>query len=307
MSQPSVPDALALPVDAGAAPQSGALAYVRDLASLAKPRLSSLVLFTTAGGLFLAPGTIGWPRAAVTLVMTTLAVAAANALNCYLERDTDGLMKRTRTRPLPAGRLDPRVALGFGVALSLVSVPALTLLVNPLTGALAALAIVSYVAVYTPMKQRSQHAVYVGALPGAIPPLLGWAAVTNRLDAGGLALFAVMFVWQIPHFLAIALYLREDYRRAGIQVVPLVAGDDAARWQIVFSTLLLVPVTFALEQLGVAGKGYLLAAMLLGGAFFAWAATGLVGRPGTRWARGLMLGSIVYLSLLFVALGLDAR
>jgi protoheme IX farnesyltransferase len=309
MPQPAPESAVlsAASLPAPLAVQPGALAFARDLLALAKPRLSALVLFTTAGGIFLAPGTLGWPRALVTLVMTTFAVGAANALNCYLERESDGLMKRTRTRPLPAGRLDARVALAFGLVLATVSVPTLGLVVNPLAGALAALAIVSYVAVYTPMKQRSQHAVYVGALPGAIPPLLGWAAVTGRLDLAGLALFAVMFIWQIPHFLAIALYLREDYKRAGIKVVPLVAGDESARFQIVLSTLLLVPVTFSLEALGLAGKGYLVAAVALGCGFFAWAATGLVGTPGPRWARGLMLASIAYLTLLFLALGVDAR
>lgn len=282
------------------------LATLRDVAALAKPRLSSLVLFTTAGGLFLAPGEIPWWRALVTLLGTIGVVASANTLNCYLERDTDALMKRTRTRPLPAGRLEPAVALGVGIALSAVCIPALTWLVNPLSGALAALAVVSYVAVYTPMKRTSPLAVYVGALPGAIPPLMGWTAVTNRLDLGGLVLFAALFIWQIPHSLAIALYLREDYRRAGMRVWPVVYGEEATRWHIVYSSLVLVPVTFALEGVGIAGKGYLLASMVLGAGFFAWAATGIVGKPRNGWARGLMLASVAYLSLLFVALGLDA-
>lgn len=286
--------------------QAGLWSVVRDLALLAKPRLSALVLFTTGGGLVLAPGRVDVSRAVVTLLMTTLAVAAANMLNCFLERDTDALMKRTKTRPLPAGRLDARVALGVGLVLSVLSVTALTTLVNPLSGVLAALAIVSYVALYTPMKYRSPHAVVVGALPGAIPPLLGWTAVTNRLDLAGFSLFAILFVWQLPHFLAIALYLQEDYRRAGIRVLPLTHGELATKVCLVAYSALLLPITWQLVRLGVAGPYYGIAALLLGIAFTGWALTGLRKGAGNRWARGAMLASVGYLVLLFTALGFDA-
>lgn len=279
---------------------------LRELWALGKPRLSAMVLVTTAGGLAMAPGTLGPWKAALALVMTSAAVAAANTLNCYLERDTDGRMKRTRTRPLPGGRLDPTWALVQGLVLSVVSVASLTWFLNPMAGALAALAILSYVALYTPMKFHSPHAVIVGALPGAIPPLLGWSAVTGRMDPGGFALFAVMFVWQLPHFLAIALYLKDDYARAGIRVLPLTHGDQATRACIVAYSALLVPVTLSLPHFHVAGPRYFVAAAVLGLAFLGWSLTGLRGDAGPRWARGLMLASIGYLTLLFAALALDA-
>jgi protoheme IX farnesyltransferase len=238
--------------------------------------------------------------------MTTFVVASANTLNCYLERETDALMKRTRARALPTGRLDARVALVVGIVLALISIPALTWGVNPLSGALAALALVSYVAVYTPMKQKSPLAVVVGALPGAIPPLLGWVAVTDSLDPGGLALFAVLFVWQLPHSLAITLYLREDYGRAGMRVLPVTHGDAIAHRWIVVSTALLVPVTLSLTPVGVSGTRYLLVSAVLGLGLFAWSLSGLKGTPGPRWARKFMLGTVGYLALLFVALAMDA-
>ncbi len=294
---------------ASRAPSPVALAAIparlSDFVQLGKPRLSALVLVTAAGGMWLAPGHLAPVKAAIALAMTTLAVAAANALNAYLERDTDALMHRTRTRPLPAGRLEPRAALVFGVTLAAASVASLVFSVNPLCGALAAVAIVSYVAVYTPMKYQSPHAVIVGALPGAIPPLLGWTAVTGRIGPGGLALAAILFVWQLPHFLAIALYLKDDYARAGIRVLPLTHGDRATRACIALYSLLLVPVTLALPRLHVAGPKYFFAAAVLGAGFLGWSATGLQAGAGKRWARGLMLASVAYLTLLFAALALD--
>lgn len=279
---------------------------LRELVTLAKPRLSTLVLFTTAGGIWLAPGQLGPWRALVALLMTTLAVASANTLNCYLERETDGLMKRTKTRPLPAGRLDARVALWAGLLGAATSVSALSVFINPIAGALAAVAVVSYVAVYTPMKFRSPHAAIMGALPGAIPPLLGWTAVTGYIDQAGFALFAVLFVWQLPHFLGIALYLREDYERAGIRVLPLTHGEFATKICLSLYAAVLIPVTLSLVWLRVAGPVYGVLAAVLGLGFFGWSLTGFRATAGTRWARGIMLGSIAYLTLLFLALGLDA-
>ena len=270
---------------------------------LGKPRLSAMVLLTTWGGLAMAPGQIGVWRGLLTLVLTSMAVAAANTLNCYLERSTDRLMKRTRARPLPAGTVPPGLALAQGLVLSVVSVSVLSAVVNPLAGGLAAIA--SYVVLYTPMKFHSPHAVIVGALPGAIPPLLGWAAVTGNIDPGGFALFCVMFVWQLPHFLAIALYLKEDYGRAGIRVLPITHGDAATRVCIVLYSLLLLPVTLSLTKLGVAGPRYHVAAWVLGLAFVAWSLTGLRRGAGARWGRGMMLASIGYLTLLFAALAMD--
>jgi protoheme IX farnesyltransferase len=302
---PSLDQSVAM-LDAQPVSADRVIAVLRDVVGLAKPRLSSMVLFTTAGGLWLAPGHISALVALVTLVMTLAAVASANTLNCYLERETDGLMKRTRARALPTGRLDARVALVVGLVLAAVSVPALSLIANPLSGALAALAIASYVVVYTPMKQRTPWAVVVGAVPGAIPPLLGWAAVTNHLDVGGLALFGVMFIWQLPHFMAISLYLQEDYARGGIRVLPVTHGERVTRWWIVVTVALLVPMTLVLTPLHVAGWHYFVVAAALGLGLLIWAIMGLRGQPGARWARKFMLGTIAYLSLMFIALALDA-
>lgn len=279
------------------------LGALRDLFALGKPRLSALVLFTTAGGIWLAPGTIELWRAALALVLTTLAVSSANTLNCYIERETDALMKRTRGRPLPAGRLPPNVALVVGIVSALVSVPGLVWAVNPLAGALGATAILSYVAVYTPMKYRSPWAVIVGSLPGAIPPLLGWTAVTGRMDAMGLALFAVLFVWQVPHFFGIALYLKDDYAKAGIRALPLTHGDRATWAWTLATAFLMLPVSLLLVPL--AGWGYGVAATVLGLwlTFRAWQGRAA---PTAKWGRQVMLASITYLTLLFVALGIGA-
>jgi protoheme IX farnesyltransferase len=281
---------------------------VRDLVALGKPRLSALVVCTAAGGMWLAPGRLGALRAAVALAGTTLVVAAANALNNYLEREIDGRMRRTRDRPLPAGRLEPSVALAFGLLVAAVSIPALAMYVNPLTGLLAAVAIVSYVTVYTPMKQRSGLALFVGAVPGAIPPLMGWTAVTGQLDAGGLALFGILFFWQLPHFLAISIYLAEDYARGGLRVFALEYGERAARIAAAVTSLLLVPVSLTLIPLGLAGPLYGVAALGLGTGLSAYALTGLRQPvPSTRWARTFFLLTLAYLTLLFIALFLGAR
>ncbi len=284
------------------------LAYARDLALLAKPRLSGLVVCTAAGGMWLAPGRLTAPRAAALLAGTTLIVGAANALNCYLERDTDALMRRTRDRPLPAGRVEPRVALGLGLGIAAFSIPLLGLATNALTALLSAIALVTYVGVYTPMKQRSGLALFVGAVPGAIPPLMGWTGVTGRLDLGGLALFGILFFWQLPHFLAISIYLAEDYARGGIKVFALVHGERAAKLWAALTSIALVPVTLSLVPLGIAGPFYGAAASLLGMGLSACAISGLRRPEGAlRWARSFFLVTLAYLTLLFIALFLGAR
>ena len=275
--------------------------YAKDLLLLAKPRLSGLVVLTTAGGVALAPGRIGVGRAVVSIVGTAAVVGAANALNCWLERDVDARMRRTRDRPLPAGRVEPFVAFALGIAIPIFALPVLALVASPLTALLAFLALVVYVAVYTPMKRRSTLALFVGAVPGAIPPLMGWTAVTGRLDAGGLALFALLFTWQLPHFLAISIYLAEDYARGGLQVFALVHGERATRGWIAASSVVLLAASLVLVPLGVAGLAYGLVAALAGSALVAAAVSGL-GRSGGRWARNLFLGTLLHLTALFAAL-----
>ncbi len=288
-----------------------------DLLTLTKPRITTMVLITMMGGAFLA-GRVGhvahgaqargWTTASLLMAVvgTALIVSGANTLNMYLERDSDRLMARTRNRPLPTGRMAPRVALLFGLALSAVSVPLLTFGVNALTGLLAALSLVSYVLAYTPLKRKTTLSLLIGAVPGAIPPLMGWTAVTGRIEWPGVLLFGVMFLWQIPHFLAIATFRRDDYRRAGLKVLPVERGDRVTRHHIVAYLAALVLVTLLLVPLGVGGSLYLGAALLLGAGFFGFGAWGLRASAGVRWARGLFVTSIVYLVLLLSALMVSA-
>ena len=259
-------------------------AATSDLLQLAKPRITALVVFTTAIGLWLAPHGLPPLTIGLTLVGTVLIVAAANVLNMYLERDSDALMSRTMNRPLPAHRMEPGIALRFGIAL------------------------VSYVLLYTPMKRRTAAALLVGAVAGAMPPLIGWTAATGRIDLPGLVLFAVLFLWQVPHFLAITLFRKEEYARAGLIVQPNEPGGEReARANIVRYTVALVGVSLLFVPIGVARGGYLAIALLLGGAFLGYAAIGLRRSAGPRWARNLFLLSLLYLPLLFAALLLDRR
>ena len=289
--------------------RSSFVQIARDVVALGKPRLSSLVLTTTAGGMWLAPGTRDGASAAALLLGTVAVVSAANALNNYLERDSDRLMRRTRARPLPAGRLEPWVALAMGLGLPAVALPAMAWFTNTLTASLAALALTLYACVYTPMKRTSSLALFVGAVPGAIPPLMGWTAVTGRLDAGGLALFAILFVWQLPHFLAISLYLSEDYARGGLRVFPLVHGERATQVAAAVTSALLIPTSLTLVPLGVAGHVYGAVALVLGFGLFGWSLTAFAARnaPAQRWARNFFLGTLAYLTILFAALFAWAR
>lgn len=288
-----------------AAPTRSLGTTLRDLVALTKPRITLMVILTTAGGIWLAPDEMSWAAIALTLLATAMVVGSANTLNCWVERESDGRMARTKNRPLPAGRLDARVALGLGLALGALSVPILTMVANPLTGLLAAVALVSYVMIYTPMKQRSPAALIVGAVPGALPPLMGWTAATGELAAPGIVLFGILFLWQMPHFLAISIFRQNEYERAGIKVLPSTRGTPVAKRHAVLWAGALVPVSLLLVPLGIAGGLYLGAAAVLGAGFFAWSLAGLRAEAGNRWARQLFLASLVYLPLLFAALAVD--
>jgi heme o synthase len=296
------------PIAQTATARPAPLAVARDVVALAKPRLALLVVCTAAGGMWLAPGHRDVVSAIALLAGTTLVVGAANALNNFLERDIDARMRRTRERPLPAGRLEPWVAIALGLGVPSLALPALALYTNPVTAALAALALFSYVVVYTPMKQRSSLALFVGAVPGAIPPLMGWTAATGRLDAGGLALFGVLYCWQLPHFLAISMYLQEDYARGGLKVFSLVHGERVTKVWGALTSLALVPTSLLLFRLGLAGRLYAVGAALLGTGLSAFAVSGLwQGGASNRWARSFFLLTLAYLTLLFAILLLDAR
>lgn len=292
---------------AGAGVEQRGRAFLADLLALTKPRITLMVLATTLCGLWLARRVLAGGQlearvALLTLLGTTLVVSGANTLNMYVERDSDALMARTRNRPLPAKRLSPDVALAFGLALSAVSLPLLTFGVNATTGVLAAVALVSYVMVYTPLKRRTTLALPIGAVPGAIPPLLGWTAVAGRIDTPGLLLFGVMFFWQLPHFLAIATFRRDDYARAGLLVLPVVRGDAVTRRRIIAYLMALLGVTLALVPAGVGGPRYFGAALALGLGFLGFGVAGLRRGAGARWARGLFFASMAYLVLLLAAL-----
>ena len=277
----------------------------RELIALTKPGVTRMCLLTTLGGLMLAPVPFSWPVCISAMLGTAACVGGANAFNMWLERDADARMSRTRRRPLPAGRLHPDQAVRFAWLLAIVGVAVLALGTNLLTAVLGALAIASYVLVYTPLKYRTPLALVIGAVPGAAPPLLGWTAATDSIDAPALVLFAILLVWQLPHFLAIALYRQDDYAKAGIKVVPVVRGVPIAKIQAVAWSMVLVPLSLMLVPLGVAGDTYMLVAFLLGSAFLGWAFTGLDDRAGVRWARGFFLASLVYLPALTIALVLD--
>ena len=282
-------------------------ASFRDLLDLAKPRITTMVVFTTAMGLWLAPGSIGAVRTALLLAGTALLVGSANALNCWYERDTDGLMIRTRNRPLPAGRLEPWIALALGIVCGAIAITILLLAVNPLTALLGAIAHTTYVLVYTPLKRISPWALEVGAIPGAIPPLMGWTAATGTLSLPGWFLFGILFFWQIPHFLAIAIYLEDDYRRGGFKVFSVERGPvTAARWLALY-TVALVAVSLLAQPLGLAGVLYTAAAGVLGIGFLAFAKRGVTGPVEGAWARRTMLYSIVWLTALMLSLVAFAR
>lgn len=276
-----------------------------DLIALVKPRIMVNALLTAAGAMALAPIDPAPGVAMWLLLGTALIVGSANTLNMWLERDIDCLMARTRKRPLPQGRLAERTALVFGGIQGVLALPALAM-VNLVTAALGLIALLVYVGVYTPMKQRSYWAVWVGALPGAMPALMGWTAATGRIELAGLAIFGVLFFWQIPHFHAIAMYRQREYEAAGLKTLPGTRGNAAARRDIGIYLVVQVAVSLALVPLDVTGRLYLITAVVLGVAVLAQAATGL--RSGNaKWARNVFLASIVYLPVLFAVMVLDGQ
>jgi protoheme IX farnesyltransferase len=241
------------------------------------------------------------------LIGTALSCAGAGALNMAMEKRADGAMSRTRHRPVPAGRLAVGTAVSYGGILATAGVALLAVKVNALTAALSAATIVLYVLVYTPLKSRTSLCTVIGAIPGALPPVMGWAAVTNSLGAGAWALFGVLFFWQLPHFLAIAWMYREDYARAGYPMLPVVdpEGGSTAR-QIVLQTLALVVISLAPVSIGLAGGAYFAGAAALGVSFLAFGLAFAVVRSRER-ARRLFLASLAYLPGLLGLLALTSQ
>ncbi|UYN96750.1 MAG: heme o synthase [Enhydrobacter sp.] len=284
-------------------------ARVRDYVDLLKPRVMSLVVFTGLVGLVIAPVHIHPLAAALAVAAIALGSGAAGAVNMWYERDLDALMERTRRRPLPAGRVAPDDALGLGVLLSIFSVLLMALATNFVAAALLVAAILFYVFIYTVwLKRRTPQNIVIGGAAGAFPPMIGWAAATGDVSPVAIALFALIFLWTPPHFWALALYRSDDYRRAGVPMLPVVAGARETKRQMLLYTLILLPVALAPTLLGAVSWLYGAVALALGFAFVGHAlavwrtADDASGHPA---ARRMFRFSLLYLAALFAALPID--
>jgi heme o synthase len=292
---------------------SVAPAKMKDYIELTKPRITWLILMSTGIGYFFGlpagafrwMGLPSWTALLVTLLGTALIASGTAALNQWYERESDLKMRRTKDRPLPGGRLTARRALVFGWALAIAGFLILALGVNFLSGLLGLITLVCYLFIYTPMKQRSSLSTVVGALPGAMPPMIGYAAACGYLTAQAWALFAILFVWQFPHFLAIAWMYREDYSRAGIRMLPVVEPDGrSTSRQIVGYASTLIPVSLFPTMLGMTGKIYVVGALILGGWFLYVGVRVAFDRTALR-ARKVLLASVIYLPLIYGLMVLD--
>jgi heme o synthase len=272
---------------------------------MTKPGITLMVVLTSALGFLLAGGpAVSWQFAA-TLLGTGLVAAGASVLNQFWERVPDALMRRTAGRPLPAGRIDPDLALLAGVGLGVAGLIELAWAVNALTAALAALALAGYVFVYTPLKRVSSLATVVGAVPGALPPMMGWCAVRGEVDLAAWVLFGILFFWQMPHFLAIAWICREDYARGGFPMLPVIdpGGVWTARQSILYGAAL-VPVSLLPSLLGLTGRLYFGGALALGVGYLGFCLA-FAHRRSTAAARRLMLSSLLYLPAILLAMLAD--
>lgn len=279
----------------------------RDLIALTKPRIISLLLVTTVAPMFVA----GSPSLALVLIVTIggyLMAGGANAVNMYLDRDIDDRMARTRLRPIPSGRMAAPAVLAFGVALSCAATWMLARFVNVLTAALALAGFYFYVFVYTRwLKRSTPHNIVIGGAAGAFPPLVGWAAVANRIDLSAIYLFLIIFYWTPPHFWALALLKQRDYGNAGVPMAPLVWGERETMDQMLWYTVILIPLTLLPVAFGAFGAVYFVSALALG----AWLLAGVIRiRRAEMWTKiawKVYKFSLLYLALLFVAMVIDRR
>ena len=291
---------------AAATPRSSALAgtgSVNDFVVLLKPRVMSLVVFTALVGMIAAPGTVHPVIGMAALICIAVGAGAAGALNMWYDADIDARMRRTMARPVPAGRVLASEALTYGVILGAGSVVLLGTLVTVTAAALLALTIGFYVFVYTMwLKRRTPQNIVIGGAAGAFPPMVGWAAATGSIELGGIILFLIIFMWTPPHFWALSLYRSDDYESAGVPMLPVVAGGDETRRQILIYSVLLVPISLLPAAIGQAGLLYVAGAAVLGVAFlaFAWRVYRVrEGRPADKAARDLFAYSVLYLFLVF--------
>lgn len=279
-----------------------------DFLALTKPRIVGFIVFTAVAGLWLAPGAPPLGPLAHLVLGTALVAAGTCALNQLVERDVDARMRRTLARPLPAGRITVPHAATFAWLLSLSGIAWLFAFINPVTGGLAAMTLLSYVFLYTPLKRKTSLATLVGAVPGALPILGGWTATGSPITLGAAALFWTLFLWQLPHFLALAWLYRDDYRSAGLRMLTVESTDPRLTFgQATLYSAALVPVSLVPALVGIAGPVYFAAAVALGCWLLIASARAAVGADVTRAARGLFLASVVYLPVLLLFMVFDAR
>ena len=285
--------------------ESASNATISDFLELLKPRVMTLVVFTGVAGVVLAPGHLHPFLALVAVVCLAIGAGAAGAINMWYERDIDAVMSRTKNRPLPQGRMNPDEALAFGVVLTFLSVGLMGVALNWTAAALLAFASFFYVFIYTIwLKRRTPQNIVIGGAAGAFPPMIGWAAVTGHVSVESILLFTLIFLWTPPHFWALALYKNEDYKKAGIPMLPVVAGERVTRQQILLYSLILTPLVLAPYFMHIAGAAYLAGASVLHG-FFILSALKVWQEAGYKFAR-LMFGySIFYLFGLFALMMFD--
>lgn len=277
-----------------------AKARIAAYIELTKPRITFLIVLTSAAGFCLGSrGAVNYLLFSHAMLGIALLSSGIGTLNQFMERDLDRLMRRTADRPLPSGRLFPFEAMWFGLLLTTTAELYLALFVNLLTAVLGLTVIAGYLLLYTPLKTRTTLSTVVGAFPGAMPPLIGWTAARGQIDVAAWVLFAILFLWQFPHFLAIAWMYREDYGRAGIRMLPVVEPDGRVTGQqIIAYTLMLIPVSLLPTVLGLSGRLYLIAALVLGLLFLASSIRAALSKSNQH-ARQLLLASVLYLPLLF--------
>ncbi len=285
---------------------SGGYRRIADFLELTKPRVSLMVLVTTFVGYYLGSDSApGYSRLVATLIGTALASGGTLALNQFLERRSDALMERTRRRPLPEGRIQPAEALLFGAAVAAAGLVVLAVAVNSVSVLVTAAIVASYLFVYTPLKQKSSLCGIIGAVPGALPPVIGWTAARGELGVGAWVLFAILFLWQIPHTLAIASLYRDDFSRAGIRFLPIVEPDGRSTGrQIIEHCLALLAVSLLPTLIGMTGALYFVAALVLGGGLLSYGIRLAMTRTSTA-ARRLLFASLIYLPVLLVVMALD--
>jgi heme o synthase len=279
---------------------------IKDYIALTKPRITWLILMSTGVGYFFgAKGAWHWLTLLNTIIGTALIASGTAALNQWMEREADAKMRRTQARPLPSGRLDARSALVFAIAISVAGFAELWLGANPLSAAIGLVTLLCYLFVYTPLKRRSPHSTTVGSIPGAMPPLIGFAAASGTLTWNAWALFAILLLWQFPHFYAIAWMYKEDYARAGIRMLPVVEPDGrSTALRILMYSVALIPISLMPKFLAMAGNIYFYGALALGLAFLYYGLKIRTERTRSQ-ARRVLLASVIYLPALFTLMLFD--